>query len=136
MVQGNVCYRNCEHGIYIAGTATGQSWGNTLTGNVCYDNARCGIHLCGQVNCNVHKNSVVGNNCCHNHDGIALDNYARRNTLTGNICTENSRYGIWELGIGPERNIILGNICVSNSSGQIRQDTPDTHTIVEHNQTS
>jgi len=136
VLEGNVCYSNCEHGIYISGTADGASWGNTLTGNVCYDNARCGIHLCGQASGYAHKNSVVGNICCSNQDGIALDNYAKRNTVTGNICTDNSRYGIWELGTGPERNIILGNICVNNTSGQIRQDTSGTNTIVEHNQTS
>ena len=132
--QGNVCEYACEHGIYVSGTTSGESWDNALTGNVCYYNSRCGIHLCGNSKHGVQKNAAVGNTCCSNQDGIVLDNYAKRNTLTGNACTNNSRYGIWEVLTGTQKNIILGNICTNNTSKGIKKGNAKSGTLINHNQ--
>lgn len=91
-------------GIYIRYQTTN----NMIINNV-FDNNDTGISL---INCGM--NRVIGNTCLNNRAGIYMTYAtAENNIINGNICVNNSEYGI-ELNTC-NNNIISGNICNNNT---------------------
>lgn len=71
-----------------------------------------------------------------------IGNYAKRNTITSNVCHDNADYGILEVDStdGAERNAIVGNVCYHNGpspSYDLHIHLGEgTNSTLEHNQTA
>lgn len=138
-IAGNTCNFNAV-GVRLEETSNKFA----ITGNTCRSNDFYGILLYS-----AYFNVVAGNTCTLNGlDGIHLEKVvgkpkASNNTLTGNICTENQRFGVAILG--SDGNILQGNNLSGNGgntglseSGSIGLYLSDavaiTATLIEGNQ--
>lgn len=133
LIEGNACYTNGNNGIYIVNTDyvtidDNMCILNTLQGiyllgvdnstiedNLCYLNTECNIHIGGTSSHNV----VEGNQCIAANsaasDGIEVDGNAHDNSIIGNSCISNGRYGIYVWG---DHNKVTGNhVCLSGDHG-------------------
>ncbi|MBA7506730.1 hypothetical protein ES706_05435 [subsurface metagenome] len=151
VIQGNIFIRTGRTAIYIypgknnlivgnqieAAGAYGiflrRGLRNTVTGNVVFASTKHGIYFRGQ------EGSVISSNTCYandyggtgSYDGICLRFNADRNTIIGNTCFNNGRYGISIYSNDCDRNIILGNVANDNGVGQIIDN--GTNTDKDHN---
>lgn len=130
-VVGNTVEDCSDHGIILHSGSK-----NVVMGNVVTEGVKHGIYL------NSEDHSIIsGNSCCYNdcndtatYDGISIVSDSNYNTIIGNTCTENDRYGIHIDDADCDKNIVLGNIAITNTTGQIQDD--GTNTDVGHNQTT
>ena len=149
-VINNVSYSNGQQGIQL-----GDLRGCTCTGNVVYNNASYGILLIDNIqNSTLTANISQGNaddgiclltstcklvtisaNVSFNNatDGILLYG-ASSNTIVGNVCYHNTRYGIY-LRNGASDNVVSSNICYDEpvavqSNGLILNNDADDNLIM------
>lgn len=109
-IDDNTCILNTERGIYFLGVDN-----STVEDNLCYSNTEHNIHIGGTSSHNV----VEGNQCISANsatsDGIEVDDNCHENSITGNGCIGNGRWGIYVSG---DRNEITGNhVCTSGDDG-------------------
>jgi len=90
------------------GIALDGSTNNNILGNNLQNNRRTGIRL-DDVST---YNRIAENNIENNRAGIHIGEDSPNNTITGNICTENTQNGITNYA---ESTNIVGNMCFDNS---------------------
>lgn len=136
-----VCKQNAGSGILVGANTTY----TTAKGCIVLDNSNYGIQFSGNKhivsNCIVKENGnngincgnegiIKGNQCVYNNGhGIDLttDNYC---TVEGNRCTNNTKFGIYCMGIN---NIIANNVVRQNTGG-IQIVITANNTLVATNQ--
>jgi parallel beta-helix repeat protein len=98
VVSKNICNENGGMGIKTHGTDTSLVFGNT-----CLDNGGYGINI-GKALC--------ANNTCNGNDyGIRAD--SSTGSITGNVCNNNTSYGIYNYLGSP---VITGNLATGNGT--------------------
>ena len=119
-----------SRGVQIAGGATGNIVGGTVTGasNVISGNDGDGVQISG-ANSNLVLGNFIGTNSAdatglgNSSNGIFITNGASANTIGGagsaatNVISGNSKNGIYLLGSGTTGNVVLGNLIGTNAAG-------------------
>lgn len=102
IITQNHCSHNFFNGIYISDSDNG-----TISENHCSYNSFTGIYLSDSDN-----GTISGNNCSGNEDnGIQLTYFSEYNTLTDNICNENTHSGF-------RLQAAISNIFENNTSNE------------------
>lgn len=113
IIEGNECSFN-GIGIHSSGNCI-------IRGNICLTNNYYGISIA--------KNAVVSDNICEgNIHGIYANEGTGRNTITGNSCNDNSRYGCM-ITTDVDNNVVSSNNFDNNTVGGINLVNSDNNTI-------
>jgi parallel beta-helix repeat protein len=104
-IRNNSCNSNHLNGISLS-----SSDGNILDNNTCVSNYFAAIRLLDSSG-----NILRNNNCSKNaYDGIYLASGDHNNTLSWNLLSNNSRYGV-RIGFGSDDNWIWNNTFIANN---------------------
>ena len=120
IISSNQCNSNNTKGIFVSGSDY-----NNIIANQCSGQS-LGIAVTDSDKC------IITNNQCNSNTttGIYLDT-ATYNNIIANQCHNNSDWGIIELNNNCDFNTISGNICSNNTSGQI--STKGVKTLASNN---
>lgn len=123
LVDGNKCYNNTQHGIWIATSATlplvYYNEYNIVTNNICYNNSWAGIYmdsvnLRSQVTNNICQDNTLANIYIYGSDDVSVSGLTTDMLISGNICDGlASQAGMFCYKVG--KNITITNNQVSNS---------------------
>lgn len=109
-LNNNICIGNTHYGIHFVGTTN-----STLDDNICHLNTLHNVYIGGDSDHNV----IKGNECISANsvlsDGISVDNNANENSIIGNKCTSNGRWGIYVNGV--HNKVSDNHVCLSGDDG-------------------
>lgn len=114
---------DCFAGIYADSSTVGDI---TVFGNQVAGNTVRGCDTYGIITEEHQSASVTGNTCVENRDGLVLGGGTGGTTITGNTCSNNTRYGIWaDKDQTPVTDhlfdlVLVGNTCRLNGEDGIR----------------